>query len=145
MGVLGDSGSASIDLLNEDLTIAGGTGVVTSVSGNSVLVSIGQDVSTNANVTFNDVTVDGTLNSDDITATNITVAGNLTVTGTTTTVNSTTISVTDPLVFVGNDNNSTDAVDLGLFGMYDNGGTDKYAGIFRDATDGKFKIGRAHV
>ena len=140
LGVLGDSGSASIDLLNEDLTIAGGTGVVTSVSGNSVTVAIGQDVSTTANVTFNDVTVDGTLNSDDITATNITVAGNLTVTGTTTTVNSTTISVTDPLVFVGNDNNSTDAVDLGLFGMYDNGGTDKYAGIFRDATDGKFKL-----
>ena len=140
LGVLGDSGSASIDLLNEDLTIAGGTGVVTSVSGNSVTVAIGQDVSTTANVTFNDVTVDGTLNSDDITATNITVAGNLTVTGTTTTVNSTTISVTDPLVFVGNDNNSTDAVDLGLFGMYDNGGTDKYAGIFRDATDGTFKL-----
>jgi hypothetical protein len=72
---------------------------------------------------------------------NVTVAGNLTVSGTTTTVNSTTLTVTDPLVFVGNDNNTTDAVDLGIFGMYDTSGSqDLYAGIFRDASDGKWKL-----
>ena len=139
LGVAGDSGSGTIDLLNESLTVAGGTGVSTSVSGNTVTVEIGQDVSTTANVTFNDVTVDGTLYSDDITATNITVAGNLTVAGTTTTVNSTSISVTDPLIAVGNDNTATDAVDLGFFGTYHNG-ADKYAGMFRDASDGKFRL-----
>ena len=135
----GDTGSGSIDLLNESLTVSGGTGVATSVSGNTVTVEIGQDVSTTADVTFNDVTVDGTLYSDDITATNITVAGNLTVSGTTTTVNSTTISVTDPLIAVGNDNTASDAVDLGFFGTYHNG-ADKYAGMFRDASDGKFRL-----
>ena len=72
---------------------------------------------------------------------NVTVAGNLTVSGTTTTVNSTTLTVTDPLVFVGNDNNATDAVDIGLFGMYDTSGTqDLYSGIFRDASDGKWRL-----
>jgi hypothetical protein len=141
LDVAGDSGTDTISLATDTLTFSGGTGVSTSVAGGAVTIEIGQDVSTTANVTFNDVTVDGTLNSDDITATNITVAGNLTVTGTTTTVNSTTISVTDPLVFVGNDNNSTDAVDLGLFGMYDTSGSqDLYAGLFRDASDGKWKL-----
>ena len=134
-----DTGSDSINLLNDTLTVAGGTGVATSVSGNTLTVEIGQDVSTTANVTFNDVQVDGTLYSDDITATNVTIAGNLTVAGQTTTVNSTTISVTDPLIAVGNDNTATDAVDLGFFGTYHNG-SDKYAGMFRDASDGKFRL-----
>ena len=141
LSIAGDSGTDTVGLLNDTLTFSGGTGVSTSVGANEVTISIGQDVSTTADVTFNDVTVDGTLYSDDITATNITVAGNLTVSGTTTTVNSTTISVTDPLVFVGNDNNATDAVDLGLFGMYDTSGSqDLYAGLFRDASDGKWKL-----
>jgi hypothetical protein len=44
-------------------------------------------------------------------------------------------------VFVGNDNNATDAVDIGLFGMYDTSGTqDLYSGIFRDASDGKWRL-----
>jgi hypothetical protein len=74
---------------------------------------------------------------------NVTVAGNLTVSGTTTTVNSTTLTVTDPLVFVGNDNNATDAVDIGLFGMYDTSGSlDLYSGLFRDASDGKWRLFR---
>lgn len=141
LDVAGDSGTDTISLASDTLTFTGGTGVSTSVSAGVVTIDIGQDVSTTADVTFNDVTVNGTLNSDDITATNITVAGNLTVTGTTTTVNSTTISVTDPLIFVGNDNTSTDAVDLGIFGVYDSTGSqDKYAGLFRDASDGKWKL-----
>jgi hypothetical protein len=139
LSIAGDTGTDTIALATDTLTFTGGTGVATSSSPGTITIDIGQAVGTTDNVTFNDVTVNGTLNSDDITATNITVAGNLTVTGTTTTVNSTTISVTDPLIFVGNDNNTTDAVDLGIFGMYDSSG-DKYAGIFRDASDGKWKL-----
>ena len=143
LSIAGDSGSDSINLLNETLTVSGGTGVATSVSNGEVTIDIGQDVGTTADVTFNSVTVNGTLNSDDITASTVTIAGNLTVTGTTTTVNSTTLSVTDPLVFVGSDNDATDAVDLGLFGMYDKTGSkDLYAGLFRDSTDGKWKLFR---
>lgn len=64
-------------------------------------VSIGQAVGTTDNVTFNNVTVDGTLSSDDITAASVTVTGNavitgdLTVQGTTTTVNSTAVAISD--------------------------------------------------
>ena len=77
--------------------LSAGTGVT--YSGGQI--SIGQAVATNSNVQFNNLQVDGTLTSDDITSTNIaatgnlTVSGNLTVQGTTTTVNSTTLDVVD--------------------------------------------------
>ena len=92
-------------------------------------------------VTGNDIKSSGGTTALTLSGANVTVAGNLTVSGTTTTVNSTTLTVTDPLVFVGNDNNATDAVDIGLFGMYDTSGSlDLYSGIFRDASDGKWRL-----
>jgi len=77
--------------------LSAGTGVT--YSGGQI--SIGQAVATTSNVQFNNVQVDGTLTSDDITSTNIaatgnlTVSGNLTVNGTTTTLNTATLDVED--------------------------------------------------
>ncbi len=73
---------------------------------------------------------------------NVTISGNLTVSGTTTTVDSTTLSVADPLISLATGNNSSDAVDIGLFGLYDTSGSqDLYSGFFRDANDsGKWKL-----
>ena len=73
------------------------------------------------------------------TAVNLTMSGNLTVNGTSTTVNTATLSVEDPLIKLASGNNAADTVDVGFYGLYDVGGTDKYAGIVRDASDsGKF-------
>ena len=45
----------------------------------------------------------------------------------------------DPLIKLASGNNSADSVDVGFYALYDVGGTDKYAGIVRDASDsGKF-------
>jgi len=73
---------------------------------------------------------------------NLVVTGNLTVQGDTTTVNTATLSVEDPLVIVGSGNNSSDSIDLGLYGLYDTSGSqDLYSGLFRDASDsGKWKL-----
>jgi len=73
---------------------------------------------------------------------NVTISGNLTVSGTTTTVDSTTLSVADPLIILASGNNSSDAVDIGLYGLYDTSGSlDLYGGLFRDADDsGKWKL-----
>jgi hypothetical protein len=96
-----DSGSGTVALANESLTISGGTGVATRVTNSSVYIDIGQAVSPTSDVTFNNVTVSGSLYSDDITATNISVdgavviTGNLTVQGTTTTVNSNVVEIAD--------------------------------------------------
>lgn len=67
----------------------------------------------------------------------LTITGNLTVQGTTTQVDSTTVSISDPLVKYAADN-SADTVDTGFYALY-NDGSNKYAGLVRDASDsGKF-------
>ena len=73
---------------------------------------------------------------------NVTIAGNLTVSGTQTTVSSTTIEVADPLLHLATGNNAADAVDIGLYGLYDTSGSlDLYGGLFRDASDsGKWNL-----
>lgn len=100
--------------------VVAGTGVTSNSSG----VYIGQAVGTSDNVTFNDITA----------------TGNLNVTGTLTTIDTTNLVVQDPLIKLANGNVSTDALDIGFFGVYDPAGTDLYAGLFRDATDGKFRL-----
>ena len=72
---------------------------------------------------------------------NTVLTGNLTVNGSTTTVNTATLSVEDPLIILASGNDAADSVDIGFYGLYDTSGTDKYAGLFRDANDsGKFKL-----
>ena len=101
LNIAGGTGTDTVALGTDTLTFAGGTGVTTAVTDNQVSFAIGQAVGTTDNVTFNNVTVNGTLSSDDITAANISVAGNATITGnltvqgTTTTVNSTVVEIGD--------------------------------------------------
>jgi hypothetical protein len=96
--------------------ISGSTGVTVS----NGAISIGQAVATTSNVTFNNVSVDGTLSSDDITAANMTasgnviVTGNLTVNGTTTTVNSNTVAIGDAIMTLNSDEAGTPSANAGL-------------------------------
>ena len=98
-----------VSLLNDTLVFTGSTGVTTTVSNNQVSFAIGQAVATTSDVTFHDVTVNGTLYSNDITASSVSVdgnaviTGNLTVQGTTTTVNSTTVVVADKNIVLAKD------------------------------------------
>ena len=109
-------------------TVVAGLGVsIIGIGGEAATptISIGQAVGTSDNVTFNDMTV----------------SGNLTVSGTTTTVDTATLSIEDPLIVLASGNSTTDAVDIGFYGLYDTSGSqDLYAGLFRDASDGKFRL-----
>ena len=69
----------------------------------------------------------------------VNIAGDITFGGTGTTLSTTTLSVNDPIVFIG-DGNAADLTDLGLVGEYTTGGTTKYTGIVRDASDGVVKF-----
>lgn len=73
--------------------------------------------------------------------TDLSLSGNLTVSGTLTTIDTTNLVVQDPMIKLANGNVSTDALDIGFFGVYDTSGSqDLYAGLFRDSTDGVFKL-----
>jgi hypothetical protein len=64
---------------------------------------------------------------------NLTVTGDLTVSGTTTTVNSTIVSIADNLLkLASNQGDTEDLVDFGFYGQYGSGGTNLYAGLYRD-------------
>jgi hypothetical protein len=125
-----------------------------STAATSSVLTIAADSGSNDTVTVgtDTFTFEGTANEIETTVsnnkinfglpTNVTIAGNLTVAGTQTTVSSTTITVADPLVALASGNNAADAVDIGLYGLYDTSGSqDLYSGLFRDASDsGKWKL-----
>jgi hypothetical protein len=153
-GALADSALQSGDNVSElvndanyiDLTDLSGTSGVTYDNATGQ-ISIGQAVGTTDNVTFNDVTVSGTLNSDDVTATTMTVSndlvvtGDLTVQGTTTTLNTDTVSTEENMIKLasGNIGNSTD---IGIYGKVVQSSTTKYVGLHWDPGVGqnKFKL-----
>jgi len=83
--------------------------------------------------THGSLTVDG----------NATITGNLTVNGNSNTVQSTTTSVEDNLIELANNNTSSDTLDIGIYGNYDDGlgdGVSEYTGFFRDASDSTWKL-----
>jgi len=68
--------------------------------------------------------------------TDLVVSGDLTVNGTQTILNTETLSVDDPMIQLAS-NNPADTLDVGFIGKHDSG---VYTGMFRDASDGVFKI-----
>ncbi|CAB5221280.1 hypothetical protein UFOVP247_126 [uncultured Caudovirales phage] len=71
------------------------------------------------------------------------IAGNLTVTGSSLTVNVATLTVTDALIQLGSNNTTSDLLDIGFFGNYNDAAIapHEHAGLFRDASDsGIFKL-----
>lgn len=119
LAIAGNSGTDTVSLLTDTLTITGGTGVTTAVTNNTVTISLPQALGPTSNVVFNDATINGTLYSNDITAANInidgnaSITGNLTVLGTVTTVNSTTVSIGDKNIELAKDATSAAMADGG--------------------------------
>lgn len=102
------------------------------------------DFSVVRDAVFADVSGDGTIaaggaltvtgaNSNFGVGGNLTVTGDLIVSGTTTTVNSTIVSIADNLLkLASNQDDTEDLVDFGFYGQYGSGGTNLYAGLYRD-------------
>ena len=67
------------------------------------------------------------------------IDGDLTVEGAVTYISSSTLNVDDSLIKLSS-NNAADVVDTGFYSKYVVSSTPKYAGVFRDATDGIFKV-----
>jgi hypothetical protein len=69
----------------------------------------------------------------------VNIAGDIVFGGSGTTLETTTLTVNDPVIRIGTAN-ASDAVDLGIVGQYTTGGTSKYTGVVRDASDGVVKF-----
>ena len=80
----------------------------------------------------------GTVSATTVNTGDITVSGNLTVNGTTTTVNSTNVSFDDPMIYMG-DGNQSNALDLGFVAAFNNG-TYQHSGLVRDASENKWVL-----
>ena len=87
----------------------------------------------------------GTVHAQNVNAQNasisqdLTIEGNLTVNGNQIINNVETVEAVDPLIKLAKDNNG-DLLDIGLYGQYQEGESTKYAAIYRDASENKFKL-----
>jgi hypothetical protein len=124
--IAGDTGTDTLSLLTDTLTFVGGDGITSVVDGdgNNVAFSVDNTVIRSSG----DQTISGDL----------AITGNLVITGNTITQDVSTISTEDSLIKLAA-NNVADAIDIGFYGQYTNGGT-KYSGLVRDASDGIFKL-----
>jgi hypothetical protein len=95
----------------------------------NVTYSLGNTTNRFATVFANNITAVGGNFSGDVV-----VSGNLVVQGELTEVSVTTMAVEDPLIQLSA-NNTSDTIDIGFYGAYNNG-TTRYTGLFRDASDG---------
>jgi hypothetical protein len=127
LNAAGDSGTANIALASDTFTITGRDGIDTVAvdANNTVLI----DVDNTVLRTTGSWTIDGSLG----------IAGNLTVAGTFVRQDVDNVSTEDPLIQLAANNNAN-IVDIGLFGQANTGASTIYTALFRDASDGKYKL-----
>ena len=105
------------------VTVSGGTGETSTPT-----VSIGQNVATNAGVTFGSVTTSG----------NVVVGGNLTVSGTTTTVNTETVNLADNMILLNSNHSGTPSQDGGFTV---NRGSSADKSLYWDESEDEWSVG----
>ena len=117
-------------------SLVAGTGLtITNNSGESTTPSlaIGQDVSTSSSVVFAQVETTGSL----------IVGQNIYVSGSVVTENQVSLQIDDPFIYLASSGSAVNT-DFGIAGNY-NDGTYQHGGVFRDATDGKWKFFDSYV
>ena len=128
-----------------DVTLNIGQGNGISVSADSIRVQQANGIAVDAG----GVRVDGgptlTVNNSgvhvntNLALTSLSLTGDLTVAGNLTTTNVNSVVVSDPLIYLAGNNYSSDLVDIGFAGNY-NDGANRHTGLFRDASDGIYKL-----
>lgn len=123
--------------------VSTGAGLVSNADGVHVVAANGITVSPDAvgvlagsTLTVN---ASGVHVNSALSITDLSLSGNLTVLGTLSTIDTTNLTVKDSLIELANGNSASDILDIGLYGQFGATGT-KYTGLFRDATDGIYKL-----
>ena len=105
------NGASTLNL-GDTLTLTGGSNITLSNTANTVTLGLAND---------------------------IVIAGNLTVNGTVVTANVASFVAEDSMIALGT-GNGADSLDIGFYGIYTSASQRSYSGLFRDATDGKYKL-----
>lgn len=130
------SNSSGVFVVASDGLVANGSGLHVgqangiTVAADTVGVLTGSTLSVNAS---------GVHVNSSLSITDLSLSGNLTVLGTLSTIDTTNLTVKDSLIELANGNASSDLLDIGLYGQFGSTGA-KYTGLFRDATDGVYKL-----
>jgi hypothetical protein len=125
-----DSGSGSVNLLNDTLRFNGIEGITTFNSGNTVSFDVDNTVVRSNAFTGGTQTINTNLTIG--ANNNLTVTGNLIVFGNVSTQNVQSFSVFDPLIQLGIGNYYSDILDIGFASHY-NDGQNAHTGLIRDA------------
>jgi hypothetical protein len=119
------STTANVDLLTQTLTVSGGDGVTTTANGTTITI----DVDNTVIRTTGNQNIDGDLG----------VTGNLLVTGNVVTVGAEDLVVNDPIIVLAN-NNTTNLIDIGYVGKYNDGSGTRELGLIHHASTDKFYL-----
>jgi len=130
-GAFADDSAFTYDATTDILTLAGTTDASSSTTG-TLKVAGGVGVAKKLYV-GTDLRVDGTT----------TFAGNVVFLGSNTEISTTQLNVNDSLIQLAN-NNTTDAVDIGFFGQYNQGVSNVHSGLYRDSSDDTWKLFRSY-
>jgi len=136
------SNAVSISVTQQNNSVDLGThttgNYVATVSGTANEIEVSGSGSETAAVTIG--LPDNVTSSNNLTVSgNTHIDGNLTVEGATTYLSTSTVYTDDGMMKL-NANNAADTIDSGVYNLYIESATSKYAGYFRDATDGVFKF-----
>lgn len=131
------SNNTTYDLLTIANTTNGVVRLNSSANANDDVVFTGSNGITLTSNGTGGVTV--TLNNS-LSLTDLTLSGNLDVNGTLTTVDTTNLSVTDSIISLARGQTTANTLDIGFYGTYGNATVTSYTGLFRDATDSKYKL-----
>lgn len=129
-----DSGSGSVNLLNDTLRFIGVEGITTFNSGNTVNFDVDNTVVRANAFTGGTQTINTNLTVGS--GKDLTVTGNLIVTGNVSTQNVQQLAVSDPLIILGIGNYYSDVLDIGFASHY-NDGSNAHTGLVRDANTDK--------
>jgi hypothetical protein len=125
-----DSGGPStVNLLEQALDIAGGDGLTSTVSGQTITLDV-NDTVFRSNTAIASQYVDGSVQ----------ISGNLVVQGTQTVLDIQTLNISDPLLYLAGNNYTSDIVDIGFVGSYFGGADQRHAGVFRHAGNKDFYV-----
>jgi hypothetical protein len=131
LSISADSGSNTLSLITDTLTVTGGDGITSSIAPDTQTVTLDVD-----DTVFRSNTALFTQYIDS----NIEISGNIHVLGTYFLEDVKSLLIEDPLIYLAANNYYDDIVDIGFVGNYYDAGTDtqRHAGVMRHAGDKDF-------